>query len=240
MATFETTDQLTLPDLEEDVLDWWDEENIFERSIEEREGQPTYTFYEGPPTANGKPGIHHVLARAIKDIFCRYKTMQGYQVARKAGWDTHGLPVEIEVEEELGLESRQQVEEYGIEKYNAACRESVLEYKDLWDTLTERMGYWVDLDDPYVTFETDYIESVWWAVKQIHDEGLLYQGYKSLPYCPRCGTGLSSHELAQGYEQRSDPSLFSLFPVARGDGGGRAFSGIHDRHGQAKRPGRQS
>ena len=214
MAQFTTPDQLSLPDLEEDVLDWWEDHDIFERSIEEREGQPTYTFYEGPPTANGKPGIHHVLARAIKDIFCRYKTMQGYQVARKAGWDTHGLPVEIEVEEELGLESRQQVEEFGIEKYNAACRESVLEYKDLWDELTQRMGYWVDLDDPYVTFETDYIESVWWLLKQIEEEDLLYKGHKIQWYSPGSHTVLSSHEVSLGYEETQDPSVYIRFPVA--------------------------
>jgi len=213
MAQFDPPDQLSLPDLEEDVLDWWDDQDIFERSIEEREGQPTYTFYEGPPTANGKPGIHHVLARTIKDIFCRYKTMQGYQVARKAGWDTHGLPVEIEVEEELGLETRAQVEEYGIEKYNAACRESVLEYKDLWDELTRRMGYWVDLDDPYVTFETDYIETIWWLLKQIEEDDLLYKGHKIQWYSPGSHTVLSSHEVSLGYEETQDPSVYIRFPV---------------------------
>ena len=214
MAQFDSPDQLSLPDLEEDVLDWWQAHDIFERSVEEREGRPTFTFYEGPPTANGKPGIHHVLARAIKDIFCRYKTMQGYQVARKAGWDTHGLPVEIEVEDELGLESRADVEEYGVEKYNAACRESVLEYKDLWDTLTQRMGYWVDLDDPYVTFETDYIESVWWLLKQIEEEDLLYKGHKIQWYSPGSHTVLSSHEVSLGYEETQDPSVYIRFPVA--------------------------
>ena len=213
MAQFDTPDQLSLPDLEEDVLDWWQDHDIFARSVEEREGQPTFTFYEGPPTANGTPGIHHVLARAIKDIFCRYKTMQGYQVDRKAGWDTHGLPVEIEVEEELGLETRAQVEEYGIEKYNAACRESVLEYKDLWDTLTQRMGYWVDLDDPYVTFETDYIESVWWLLKQIEEKDLLYKGHKIQWYSPGSHTVLSSHEVSLGYEETQDPSVYIRFPV---------------------------
>ncbi len=214
MAQFTTPDQLSLPDLEEDVLDWWKEQDIFERSIEEREGKPTFTFYEGPPTANGKPGIHHVLARAIKDIFCRYKTMQGYQVARKAGWDTHGLPVEIEVEEDLGLKSRADVEDFGIEKYNAACRESVLEYKDLWDELTERMGYWVDLDDPYVTFETDYIETVWWLLKQIDERDLLYKGHKIQWYSPGSHTVLSSHEVSLGYEETQDPSVYIRFPVA--------------------------
>jgi len=213
MAQFPTPDALSLPNLEEDVLDWWEDEAIFERSIEAREGQPTFTFYEGPPTANGKPGIHHVLARSIKDIFCRYKTMQGYQVARKAGWDTHGLPVEIEVEEELDLESRAAVEDFGIEKYNAACRESVLEYKDLWDRLTQRMGYWVDLDDPYVTFETDYIETVWWLLKQIEEKDLLYKGHKIQWYSPGSHTVLSSHEVSLGYEETQDPSVYIRFPV---------------------------
>jgi isoleucyl-tRNA synthetase len=213
MAQFPTPDQFDLPDLEEDILDWWRDHDIFQKSISTREGGEPFTFYEGPPTANGKPGIHHVMARTIKDIFCRYKTMQGFQVARKAGWDTHGLPVEIEVEKELGLETRDQVEAYGIEKYNAACRESVLEYKDLWDELTERMGYWVDLDDPYVTFETDYIETVWWLLKQIHEKDLLYKGYKVQWYSPGSHTVLSSHEVSLGYEETQDPSVYIRFPV---------------------------
>jgi len=217
MAQFTTLDQFDLPALEEDVLDWWSEHDIFTKSIDEREGQPTFTFYEGPPTANGRPGIHHVMARAIKDIFCRYKTMQGFRVERKAGWDTHGLPVEIEVEKDLDLETRADVEDFGIEKYNAACRESVLEYKDLWDTLTERMGYWVDLDDPYVTFETDYIESVWWLLKQIHEEDLLYKGYKIQWYSPGSHTVLSSHEVSLGYEETQDPSVYIRFPVHGAD-----------------------
>jgi isoleucyl-tRNA synthetase len=213
MAQFKTLENFDLPSLEEDILDWWDEHDVFARSIEERDGQPTFTFYEGPPTANGRPGIHHVMSRAIKDIFCRYKTMQGYQVARKAGWDTHGLPVEIEVEKELDLDSRAEVEAYGIEKYNEACRESVLEYKDLWDELTQRMGYWVDLDDPYVTFDTDYIETVWWLLKQIHEKDLLYKGYKIQWYSPGSHTVLSSHEVSLGYEETQDPSVYIRFPV---------------------------
>jgi isoleucyl-tRNA synthetase len=213
MAQFTTLDQLNLPDLEEDVLDWWNEHDVFTKSIEEREGQPTFTFYEGPPTANGHPGIHHVMARAIKDIFCRYKTMQGFRVARKAGWDTHGLPVEIEVEKELDLQTRADVEEYGIEKYNEACRESVLRYKEEWDELTRRMGYWVDLDDPYVTYETDYVESVWWLLKQIHEKDLMYKGYKIQWYSPGSHTVLSSHEVSLGYEETQDPSVYIRFPV---------------------------
>ena len=213
MSSFTQVDQFEYPSVEKDILDWWADRDIFAKSVSEREGQPAFTFYEGPPTANGTPGIHHVLARTIKDIFCRYKTMQGYQVARKAGWDTHGLPVEIEVEKELGLDSREDVEAYGIEKYNAACRESVLEYKDLWDELTTRMGYWVDLDDPYVTFENDYIETVWWLLKQIYEEGLLYKGYKIQWYSPGSHTVLSSHEVSLGYEETQDPSIFTRFPV---------------------------
>ena len=214
MAHFVTLDQFDLPDVEEEILDWWGENDVFARSISERDGNDTFTFYEGPPTANGHPGIHHVMARAIKDIFCRYKTMQGYRVARKAGWDTHGLPVEIEVEKELDLQTRADVEDYGIEKYNAACRESVLQYKDEWDELTRRMGYWVDLDDPYVTYETDYIESVWWLLKQIHERDLLYRGYKIQWYSPGSHTVLSSHEVSLGYEETQDPSVYIRFPVS--------------------------
>ena len=203
----------SLPELEESVLEWWTRQGIFEKSISERDGQPAFTFYEGPPTANGHPGIHHVMSRAIKDIFCRYKTMQGFRVARKAGWDTHGLPVEIEVEKELDLNSRADVEDYGIEKYNAACRESVLKYKDEWDELTQRMGYWVDLDDPYVTYETEYIESVWWLLKQIHENDLLYRGKKVQWYSPGSHTVLSSHEVSLGYEETQDPSVYIRFSV---------------------------
>jgi isoleucyl-tRNA synthetase len=213
MSHFTPIDRLSLPDMEEDLLDWWAEHNVFDRTLSEREGAPAYTFYEGPPTANGRPGIHHVMARSIKDIFCRYKTMQGFQVARKAGWDTHGLPVEIEIEKRLDLQSRADIEEYGIEAYNAACRNSVLEYKDLWDELTTRMGYWVDLDDPYVTFETDYIETLWWLIKQIHEKDLLYKGYKIQWYSPGSHTVLSSHEVSLGYEETQDPSVYIRFPV---------------------------
>ena len=213
MTAFKEIKRLDHPTMEEEVLDWWKEHRVFERSVEERAGGPPFSFFEGPPTANGRPGIHHVMARTIKDIFCRYRTMKGYQVARKAGWDTHGLPVEIEIEKELGLETREDILDYGIEKYNAACRESVLRYKEQWDEITERMGYWVDLGDPYVTFETDYIETVWWLLKQIYDKGLLYQGYKIQWYSPGSGTVLSSHEVSLGYEEVQDPSVYIRFPV---------------------------
>ena len=201
---------------EQQTLRWWDEHGVFEQSLKLREGAPHFVFYEGPPTANGKPGIHHVMARTIKDLFCRYKTMKGFRVDRKAGWDTHGLPVEIEVEKALGLEGRHQVEGpggIGVAEYNAACRASVLRYKDLWDDLTRRMGYWVDLSEPYVTFENDYIESVWWLLKEIHRKGLLYQGYKIQWYSPGSGTVLSSHEVSLGYQEVQDPSVYVRFPV---------------------------
>ena len=211
MKTFNEEKTFDLPELEQQILQWWQENSIFEKSISEREGGPTFTFYEGPPTANGRPGIHHVMARTIKDIFCRYKTMKGYRVERKGGWDTHGLPVEIEVEKELGLDGRHEVERYGIEKYNAACRESVLRYKAQWDDLTTRMGYWVDLDHPYVTFHSEYIESVWWLLKQIHERGLLYKGHKIQWYSPGSATVLSSHEVSLGYKEVQDPSVYVRF-----------------------------
>jgi isoleucyl-tRNA synthetase len=198
---------------EQETLRWWGEKEIFTRSLELREGAPPFVFYEGPPTANGKPGIHHVMARTIKDLFCRYRTMKGYRVDRKGGWDTHGLPVEIEVEKALGLEGRHQVEQYGVARYNAACRASVLRYKDLWDDLTRRMGYWVDLSDPYVTFENRYIESVWNLLQRIHQKGLLYRGYKIQWYSPASGTVLSSHEVSLGYKEIQDPSVYIRFPV---------------------------
>ena len=202
------SDKLKLPALEEGVLEHWKTHRVFERSVEIRQDGPDFTFYEGPPTANGKPGIHHVFARTIKDLVCRYKTMQGYQVHRKAGWDTHGLPVEIEVERQLGIKHKEEIETFGIEKFNAACRKSVFDYKDLWEELTERMGYWVDMDSPYITCENDYIESVWWALDSFFKDGLVYQDFKVQLYCPRCGTPLSSHEVAQGYRDVDDPSIY--------------------------------
>ena len=199
--------------LERDQTEFWRANRIFERSMSEREGGPNFVFYEGPPTANGRPGTHHVLARAFKDIIPRYKTMQGYYCLRKAGWDTHGLPVEIEVEKELGLKNKHEIEEYGIAAFNEKCRSSVFRYITEWEKLTERIGYWADLDNAYVTFTNDYIESVWWILKQMWDKELLYQGLKVVPYCPRCGTPLSSHEVAQGYRDVKDPSVFVRFPL---------------------------
>ncbi len=210
---FEEVKQLNFSKLEMETLKWWKERDIFRKSLTTRKEGIPFNFYEGPPTANGKPGIHHVMSRTVKDMFCRYKTLKGYRVERKAGWDTHGLPVEIEVEKELGLESREQVAEYGMKEYNEKCRSSVLKYKDLWDRLTDRMAYWVDLDDPYVTFDNDYIESVWWAFKTLYEKGLVYQGYKIQWYSPGSGTVLSSHEVSLGYEEIQDPSIFVKFPV---------------------------
>ncbi len=204
--------------VEKDQLDFWRAENIFHRTLDEREGGPRYVFYEGPPTANGRPGTHHVLARAFKDMFPRYKTMRGYYVLRKGGWDTHGLPVEIEVEKELGLEHKWEIDEYGIAPFNEKCRESVFRYIKEWEELTERIAFWVDLDDAYVTFKNEYIQSVWWILRQFWDQGLLYQGHKVVPYCPRCGTPLSSHEVNQGYKDDTpDPSIFVRFKITGHD-----------------------
>jgi isoleucyl-tRNA synthetase len=200
-------DKLPLPTLEEEVLDYWKNHQIFEQTLD-RGDAPHFTFYEGPPTANGKPGIHHVFSRTIKDLVCRYKTMRGYQVHRKAGWDTHGLPVEIEVERRLGIKHKEEIEEYGVDRFNAECRKSVFEYKDIWEELTHRMGYWVDMDRPYITCENDYIESVWWALDSFFKKDLIYQGFKVQLYCPRCGTPLSSHEVSLGYRDVNDPSVY--------------------------------
>ncbi len=199
--------------LESDVLNFWKKHDVFHQSMETREGGPEYVFFEGPPTANGRPGVHHVLARVFKDMFPRYKAMQGYHISRRGGWDTHGLPVEIEVEKKLGFTNKQQIEDYGIAEFNKLCRESVFTYIQEWEKLTDRIGFWVDLDTAYVTYKNSYIESVWWLLKNIWEKDLLYQGFKVVPYCPRCGTPLSDHEVAQGYSQAVDPSLFVRMPL---------------------------
>ncbi|MFA5832300.1 MAG: isoleucine--tRNA ligase [Bacteroidota bacterium] len=204
----ELTDKINYADVEKEILKFWEEKKIFEESITSRSGKPQYTFYEGPPTANGRPGIHHVMARTLKDAFCRYKTMSGFQVHRKAGWDTHGLPVEIEVEKQIGIKHKDEILDYGVEKFNQMCRESVWKYKVDWEKLTREMGYWVDLNDPYVTFHNNYIESIWWALKQYYVKDMIYRGYKIQPYCPRCETPLSSHEVALGYKDVKDPSVY--------------------------------
>ena len=194
--------------LEEEVLRFWEANGIFRRSVEERPADSAFVFYEGPPTANGRPGVHHALSRTIKDLVCRYQTMKGHRVVRKAGWDTHGLPVEIEVEHQLGLDGKEQIEHYGIAAFNEQCRKSVFKYLDEWHEFTRKLGFWLDLDDPYITFKNEYIESVWWILRQFWDQQLLYQGHKIVPYCPRCGTALSSHEVSQGYADVADPSIY--------------------------------
>lgn len=199
--------------MEEAMLRFWKNNDIFQKSMEQRQDCPQYVFYEGPPTANGKPGIHHVLARAFKDMFPRYKSMQGFFVDRRGGWDTHGLPVEIEVEKKLGFTNKNQIETYGIEAFNALCRESAFERIQDWERLSERIAFWVDFDRAYVTYTNDYIESVWWLLKSIWDNELLYQGFKVVPYCPRCGTPLSDHEVAQGYQDTDDPSVYVRMPL---------------------------
>jgi isoleucyl-tRNA synthetase len=209
----------SFPSLEEQVLARWREAKTFERQVSEREGSPLWSFYEGPPTANGKPGSHHVLSRVFKDIYPRYRAMCGYYVPRKGGWDCHGLPVELEVEKELGISSKEQIEELGIAEFNARCRESVFRYVGDWNRLVERIGHWIDLDDPYVTMTDDYIESVWWSLRQLWDAGRLYEGHKVVPYCPRCGTALSSHEVAQGYRDVVDPSVYVRLPVTEPSSG---------------------
>ncbi|MEA2015684.1 MAG: isoleucine--tRNA ligase [Actinomycetota bacterium] len=198
--------------LEEKILKFWDKNNIFKKTLEKNKGKERFVFYEGPPTANGAPGVHHILSRVYKDIFPRYKTMKGYDVPRKAGWDTHGLPVELEVEKELNINSKKEIEEIGIEKFNKMCRQSVMKYEEEWQKLTRRIGFWLDMDNAYLTFKNDYIETVWWILKNIWDKDLLYQDYKIVPYCPRCGTALSSHEIALGYKEVEDYSIMVKFP----------------------------
>jgi isoleucyl-tRNA synthetase len=204
----ELTDRISYADVDREILRFWQEQGIFGQSISRREGAPGFTFYEGPPTANGRPGIHHLMARCLKDLVCRYKTMRGFQVHRKAGWDTHGLPVEIEVEKALGFKHKEDIVRYGVAEFNAKCRESVWRYKKDWEDLTEQMGYWVDTTRPYITFENEYIESVWWALKRFHEQGMIYKGFKIQPYCPRCETPLSSHEVSLGYEDVRDASVY--------------------------------
>jgi isoleucyl-tRNA synthetase len=204
----------SFPELEERILRFWKEKEIFRKTLEARKEGPRFVFYEGPPTANGKPGIHHVLSRVYKDIILRYQTMKGHYVPRKAGWDTHGLPVELEVEKKLGFSGKRQIEEFGVAKFNELCRESVFSYLKDWDRLTERIGFWLDQEHPYITMDNSYVESCWWAIKQLWDKGLIYQGYRVTPHCPRCGTSLSSHEVALGYkDDTSDPSVFIKFRV---------------------------
>ena len=210
--------QGTPDEMERALLELWKSEGLFQQTLERtREGAP-FVFYEGPPTANGRPGIHHVFSRTIKDLICRFHAMQGKSITRIAGWDTHGLPVEIEVEKQLNLRGKKDIEEFGVEKFNALCRESVFRYKSEWENLSDRIAFWLDYDRPYITFSNDYVETVWWLLKRLHDRQLLYRGHRVLPYCPRCGTVLSSHELALGYEDIEDKSIYLTFPLEDGSG----------------------
>jgi isoleucyl-tRNA synthetase len=214
--------QVDLPALEQEVLGRWEADKVFARTLEATAGRPQWNVYEGPPTANGRPGTHHIEARAFKDVFPRFKTMQGWHVPRRAGWDCHGLPVEIAVEQELGFAGKPDIERYGIAEFNARCRESVMRHVDAFSDLTRRMGYWVDMSTAYWTMDPAYIESVWWSLKQVHAKGLLVEDHRVAPYCPRCGTGLSDHEVAQGYESITDPSVYVRLPVTSGEWAGRA------------------
>lgn len=209
----EVNPRVNFPAQELEVLSFWEQEKIFEKTVSGREGAPRFVFYDGPPTANGKPGMHHAISRYLKDIFPRFKTMQGYTVERKAGWDTHGLPVEIGVEKALGFAGKADIEKFGVAEFNAKAKESVWEYKGLWEQFTQRMGYWLDLENPYITYDPKYIESVWWILKQVWDKDLIYLGHRVSPWCPRCGTVLSSHELAQGYQKDKDTSVYVKFAV---------------------------
>jgi isoleucyl-tRNA synthetase len=211
--------QLNLPSIEKEILKKWEAEQAFEKSVELREGATPFVFYEGPPSANGMPGIHHVISRTLKDLVCRYKTMKGFQVKRKGGWDTHGLPVELGVEKELGITKEDIGNTISVEDYNQKCREAVLRYKDKWDELTVKMGYWVDLNDPYITFDNKYIETLWWLLKQLYERELLYESVSIQPYSPAAGTGLSSHELNMPgcYKDVKDTSCVAMFKAKRSE-----------------------
>ncbi len=226
MAKYPEYKQVNYPKVAEEILKFWEDHEIFEKSVTEREGAPTFTFYEGPPSANGTPGIHHVMARAVKDIFCRYKTQKGFQVKRKGGWDTHGLPVELQVEKELGIKKDDIGKTISVADYNQKCKEAVMKFKDEWDRLTMQMGYWVDLDDPYITFDQKYMESLWHILKKLYDKGLVYKGYTVQPYSPAAGTGLSSHELNQPgtYKDVKDTSVVGQFKVKKDDRSAFLFS----------------
>src|SRR5258708_24782987 len=221
-------EKLDLPAIGRSVLEHWKAIDAFQKSIDLREGKTAFVFYEGPPSANGLPGIHHVISRTLKDLVCRYKTMQGYQVKRKGGWDTHGLPVELGVEKELGITKEDIGKKISVEEYNQKCREAVLRYKDKWDELTTKMGYWVDLNDPYITFDNKYIETLWWLLKQLYEKELLYESVSIQPYSPAAGTGLSSHELNQPgcYKDVKDTSCVAMFKAVKNEKSAFLFSAL--------------
>ena len=229
MSKYKEYKNLNLPEIADEVLAFWEEQNTFQESVESREGQQPFVFYEGPPSANGLPGIHHVMARAIKDIFCRYKTQKGFQVKRKAGWDTHGLPVELGVEKELGITKEDIGKNITVKEYNAKCKEAVMRYTDVWNDLTKKMGYWVDMDSPYVTYQNKYIESVWFLLKKLYDQGMIYKGYTIQPYSPAAGTGLSTHELNQpgAYKDVKDTSATAMFKMVKNEGSKKLFEDVH-------------
>ncbi len=229
MTKYRETKSLDLSAIDKEVLAFWDKEEIFRKSIDERPEDNSFVFYEGPPSANGKPGIHHVMARTVKDLFCRYHTMQGKRVERKGGWDTHGLPIELSVEKNLGITKVDIGTKISVEDYNKACRTTVMQFKDQWDSITKKMGYWVDLDNPYITFDNEYIESVWWLLRQLYDKEMLYKGYTVQPYSPAAGTGLSSHELnlPGTYKEVKDLSVTAQFKVIRDESSELLFAG-HD------------
>src|SRR6201985_3242448 len=218
-SKYQESRQLNMPAIEQEWLNKWKEGRFFEKSIEIREGKTPFVFYEGPPSANGMPGIHHVISRTLKDLVCRYKTMQGFQVKRKAGWDTHGLPVELGVEKLLGITKEDIGKKISVEEYNAACRREVMKYTDKWEDITEKMGYWVDLKNPYITYENNYIETLWWALKELYNKDLLYKSVSIQPYSPAAGTGLSSHELNQPgtYKDVKDTTVVAMFTLSLPD-----------------------
>ena len=230
---------LNLPEVAKNVLEKWENQQVFEKSMSTREGHKPFVFFEGPPSANGLPGIHHVMARSIKDIFCRYKTLKGFQVKRKAGWDTHGLPIELGVEKELGITKEDIGTKISVEDYNKACKETVMRYTDIWNNLTQQMGYWVDMNDPYITYDSKYMESVWWLLGQLYEKNLIYKGYTIQPYSPKAGTGLSSHEINQPgcYRDVKDTTVVAQFKVKDGEKtpfdeiiGGNAVGACRDTH----------
>lgn len=225
MTKYNEYKKLDFPAFEEEVLKFWNEHKIFEKSVSNREGAKSFVFYEGPPSANGMPGIHHVMSRTVKDIFCRYNTLKGFQVKRKAGWDTHGLPVELQVEKTLGITKEDIGKKISVAEYNEACRKDVMKFTDVWNNLTVRMGYWVNLNDPYITYDNKYIETLWWILKQLHSKGLLYKGYTIQPYSPAAGTGLSSHELNQPgtYKDVKDNTAVAMFKAVDAPFEGNVF-----------------
>jgi len=221
---------LNLPAIDSEIRDYWEANEIFKKSIDSRPEEQSFVFYEGPPSANGKPGIHHVMGRTVKDLFCRYHTMKGKRVLRKGGWDTHGLPVELNVEKTLGITKEDIGSKISVDDYNKACRETVMQFKDMWDDVTRKMGYWVDLDDPYITFENSYIESVWHLIQTLYKKGYLYKGYTIQPYSPAAGTGLSSHELNLPgcYKEVKDTTVVAMFIVDKTEQSAKLFDDEHE------------